>query len=282
MQQHANKKVSEKTHFVPSNMRFCKALFLASLPKIIANPLVPDRTANLADNPDLTANPADDLALTANPADNPDLVISQVWNALPQADSNFFAATDTASSGLSGSGENFLDTFNPVNQNGLNIGLIPSSIAAVNTDISKSECSSSISHSSKTLRTREQGQQYFPVGDCADAVAREIQAQKDAEDAAWAEAYLEAHPDEDVDKKAEFVCKRIPDYRILPLCCRGPQISIGDKPFVTLVLQNCVAFIEGRPRCMGFRNRFCCWVLGYGFFFQNSGVDCRTMYEQVA
>lgn len=55
-------------------MRFCKALFLASLPKIIANPLVPDRTANLADNPDLTANPADDLALTANPADNPDLL----------------------------------------------------------------------------------------------------------------------------------------------------------------------------------------------------------------
>lgn len=255
-------------------MRLCNALLLASISKTIANPLASDYLA------------PDDGLLSASDSsfeDNPDPSTSQNWNALPLVDSNFVAVADTDSSGWSDSDVQSPDIFSLDNQDGFNTGLIANSIATASTDISNSECSSGTAQISNTLRSREKRQQCAPIqrSDPATEIQQQQKSKEDLDDEAWTAAYEEEHGKQGVDKNAEFLCQHIPDHRILPLCCRGVQVAVGWAPMVTTVVENCVAFIEGRPRCRDLRRRFCCWLLGFQGAHLTSGIDCRTMFENL-
>lgn len=236
-------------------MLFWEALFLANLPKIIADPPASDVTGDLAGNPDLTTIPD--------------------WVAPPPADSGFFGTADTKSSGSSDSETEIPDPFSPGVQNGFNIGSIPSSIPAVNTDISISECSSETAQTLNMLQTRSQ------CSPTDDSIARDAQAREDAKDAAFAKAFLKAHPTYRVDEDAEWICKHWPKWRPLPLCCRGRTIITPSRIGDTMVVEECVMYIEGRPRCIDYRRRFCCWLLGFAYKSYDEGIDCVYMYAHV-
>ncbi|MCJ1426677.1 hypothetical protein MMC29_004580 [Sticta canariensis] len=264
--------VTESTALPPFLMRLCNALLLATISKTIADPLALDYIL-----PDGLL-PASDSSFE----DNPNPSTSPNWKALPPVESNFVAVVGTDSSEWSDSDVQSPDIFSLDNQDGFNTGLVANSIAAASTDISNSECSSGTAQISNTLRSREKRQICPPIkgSDPATEIQEQQKSKEDIEDEAWTAAYEEEHGKE-VDKKAEFVCQRIPDHRILPLCCRGPQIAVGWAPLVTIVVENCVAFIEGRPRCMDLRRRFCCWLLGFSGTHLTKGIDCRTMYENL-
>lgn len=233
-------------------MLFWKALFLANLPKIIADLPASDVTGDLAGNPDLTTIP-DGIAP-------------------PPADSGFFGTADMKSSGSSDSETEISDPFSPGIQNSFNIEAIPSSIHAVNTDISMSQCSSDTAQTSNILQKRSQ----CPPTD--DSIARDAREREDAEDAAFAETFLKAHPKYRADADAEWICKHWPKWRPLPLCCRGRIILLPSPIGDTMVVEECVMYIQGRPRCIDYRRRFCCWQLGYALEHYDEGIDCVYMF----
>lgn len=252
-------------------MRFYKALFLASISTTIAKPLTSDPTA-----PDFSVFSTTD----SSSADNPDS------NALPPVDSRFIATADKGSSGSSDPEKQGLDNFSLDNQNELDGGFLPNPIAAVNTDNSKSECSSGTNPTSNTLRTREIGQQCFPTMDEPSEEELEALKREDAADTVWVAAYKVANPDEGISKLGQYWCQTLAvdldPLRILPLCCRGGQLMFGNGPFTTVAQEDCVEMIEGRPRCRDLKRRFCCWLLGLGELFSTRGIDCRPMYANLA
>lgn len=232
-------------------MRFYKAIFLVSIRKTIADLLtMPDSMSFTTDS-----------SLT----DNTD------WNALSPADPDFVATADTGNSRSLSSVLEGQENFNLDDPNELGIGFIPSPIAVVNVANSKQGCSSD---------TASNGLQQ--VQQCMDDERTLRGDTRFAEDflASWSKK----NPGKTyIDENTESVCKagRV-DTRILPLCCQGPQSRIGGGSTVTIMEENCVIYIEGRPRCRYFRDRKCCWLLGYGFGVPPTlGIDCRQMYEQV-
>lgn len=242
-------------------MRFYKAVFLASISKTIADLLsVPDSMSFTTDS---------------SLADNTE------WNALSRADPALIASADTGNSGSLGSVLESQENSSPDDQNGLDIGFIPNPIAAVNIANSNKGCSSD---------TASNGLQQ--VQQCVDNLEQEFEERKreleDKEDAEFAEEFLKRRSEENqgknyIDKNAESICKagRL-DARILPLCCRGPQRIAGEGSTATIMEENCVVYIEGRPRCRYIRDRKCCWLLGVGFGIPPTmGIDCRQMLQEV-
>lgn len=231
-------------------MHLCVALLLGSLSKIIADPLAPD--------------------LTTDPVENLDLTTFEDPIALLPADSGVVATTaDAENSGSSGSDKDMPDPLG--NQNGLNIEIRPNSFAAVKTDTSNSECLSGVGQTSNTKRAWLQ----CPLP--ADPIAKEAQTRADAEDAAFAEKFLREHPTYRVDEDAELICQHYRGWHPLPLCCRGRVIVERG----TMVVEECVMYIEGRPRCQDYRRRFCCWLLGFAYRHYDEGIDCVYMFAHV-
>lgn len=239
-------------------MHFYKALLLASISKTFADPLASEF-------------PAPDFSLfSTTGSDNPD------WNARPLVDSGLVTISNTGNSASSDSKDR-LSHLSPNNEIGLNIGSTPNSIAAVNTDISNSECGAGNAHTSNPLRTR---QQCLPL--TTDDEEVDPYAKADADDLDW----VEKNPNQD-NKDAWNLCAQIRNliavkFQLTPVCCRGPVWT--NFPFQITFIHRCVEYITGRPRCRSFRERYCCWMLGemVDEKYKNLGKDCRPMFEEDA
>lgn len=97
------------------------------------------------------------------------------------------------------------------------------------------------------------------------------QVRADLEDA----AYAKEHAGDDVD--ARNICDLNHNIRKIPLCCRGREYIVLEIKYV----KDCVVYIEGRPRCRNYRQRYCCRRFGGGWQTRTSGTDCAAMFEPV-
>lgn len=272
--------VPETADFDLFEMLLYKALFLASVSKTIANPLAYDLPA-----PDLGLVSPTDSGL----ADNPDRI------ALLPADSEFVVPADTERSASSDSRKKSLDNFNLENQNGLNIGFTPNPIAAVNTDISESECLSGTTQTSKKLRSRQGNPALcYPMdangntngnGNGNGGSARQAQAREERKEDTEEKAFIENFTG---NKNPNGFCQEPGDVRVIPVCCRGPESTWGPNPqlpeffeqFETIIIRDdCVEFIEGRPRCSDHLRRFCAERFGSGTTYRNRAFNVRWMYS---
>lgn len=260
-----------------------RALFLAIISKTIANPLAYDL-------------PAPDLGLFSPTASS--LAENQDWIALSPADSESDVPADTESSASSDPRKETLDNFNLDIQNGLNIGFTPNPIAAVNTDISESECLSSIAQTSKSLRTRQKktpicypldttgsgngnGKNENGNGGSAGQTQESEQSKVDTED----QTFIKEWDQISGNKNPDNVCQKPNDVRVIPVCCQGPESTWGPSLLSTqllptiLIQDNCVEFIEGRPRCRDRLRRFCAEIFGAGLVYRHRAFNVRWMYS---
>lgn len=247
-------------------MRFYQLFFLACISKTIADLPAPDL-------------PTSDFSVSfPTDSDSPD------WGTLHPADSGFVDTGEMGNSASSYSNLESLNNFGLDNQDELNIGFVPKLIPSMETEVSKSGCPSGTA--SNALRQMQQCTTTLSDNDQAieEETKRQNAKKEDDTDTDWVKGFFKTwakeHPGKkaDLDGDAKKMCAQVPGLQQLPLCCRGPMMIYGIPPTQRSAQDKCVAYIEGRPRCLLRAVRFCCWYLGLDEDYPDLGYDCRRMF----
>lgn len=155
--------------------------------------------------------------------------------------------------------------------------LIGDSNSAATMDVLNSECSVDSIQTNGKFRRQQQlcrpqrAKNGLGINGADQDGGDNSQAQSDMEDT----AYAREHVGEDIDAKR--ICDSVNDRRKLPFCCRGDTwVSMGAS-----LIGDCVGYIEGRPRCLGYRQRYCCSKYMIDVDWSIIGVNCRSMFAHL-